>query len=82
MRRESTHHDHLCILSYKTLATLCTRAGFSEWEIIPYFSRFTEMQERHSGLARLAVRAAQGVVNLLEWMFPLLSFGYIVRIRL
>ena len=81
-RRESTHHDHLCILSYKTLATLCTRAGFSEWEIIPYFSRFAEMQERHSGLLRLAVRAAQSIVNGFEWIFPLLSFGYIVRIRL
>jgi hypothetical protein len=82
VRRESTHHDHLCVLSYKTLATLCMRAGFSEWDIIPYFSRFTEMQERHSGLLRIAVRAAQRVINLLEWMFPLLSFGYIVRIRI
>lgn len=81
-RRESTHHDHLCILSYKTLATLCSRAGFSEWEIIPYFSRFTEMEQRHSGILRLCVRAAQRLVNLAEWMFPLLSFGYIVRIRL
>jgi hypothetical protein len=81
-RRESTHHDHLCILSYKTLSTLCLRAGFSEWEIVPYFSRFTEMQQRHTGLARVAVRVAQQAVNLVEWMFPLLSFGYIVRIRL
>ncbi len=81
-RRESTHHDHLCILSYKTLATLCTRAGFAEWEIIPYFSRFTEMQERHSGALRIAVQAAERVVNLIEWIFPLLSFGYVVRIRL
>jgi hypothetical protein len=81
-RRESTHHDHLCILSYKTLATLCTRSGCAEWEIIPYFARFTEMQERHSGFARLAVRAAERIVNAFEWMFPLLSFGYIVRIRL
>jgi len=81
-RRESTHHDHLCILSYKTLATLCTRAGFSEWEIIPYRARFTEMQVRHSGLSRLGVRAAERGVNMLEWMFPLLSFGYILRIRL
>jgi hypothetical protein len=82
LRRESTHHDHLCILSYKTLATLCTRAGFPEWEIIPYFSRFTEMEKRHSGASRFAVRAAQYVINLLEWMCPLVSFGYIVRIRI
>jgi hypothetical protein len=81
-RRESTHHDHLCILSYKTLATLCTRAGFSEWEIIPYRSRFIEMLERHTGISRLAVRACERIINLLEWMFPLLSFGYILRIRL
>lgn len=82
VRRESTHHDHLCILSYKILSTLCARAGFCDWEIIPYFSRFTEMQERHSGLSRLFVRAAQLAVNAIEWMFPLLSFGYIVRVRL
>jgi hypothetical protein len=81
-RRESTHHDHLCILSYKTLTTLCTRAGFSEWELTPYFARFTEMQERHSGVARFAVGAAESTVNVFEWMFPLLSFGYILRIRL
>jgi 2-polyprenyl-3-methyl-5-hydroxy-6-metoxy-1,4-benzoquinol methylase len=81
-RRESTHHDHLCILSYKTLATLCTRAGFCEWEIVPYYARFTEMRERHTGPTRLAVRIAERIVNALEWLFPLLSFGYIVRIRL
>jgi hypothetical protein len=81
-QRESTHRDHLCLLSYKTLATLCTRAGFFDWEITPYYSRFTEMQQRHSGLLGLAVRAAQRIVNLFEWLFPMLSFGYVVRIRL
>jgi len=81
-RRESTHHDHLCILSYKTLTTLCKRAGFRDWDLVPYYSRFTEMQERHSGLARLAVVAVERAVNCLEWLFPLLSFGYVVRIRL
>jgi SAM-dependent methyltransferase len=81
-RRESTHHDHLCIFSYKTLTTLCRRAGFSNWQLIPYYARFTEMQERHSGLSRLAVLAVERVINCLEWLFPLLSFGYIVRIRL
>ncbi|MGH8318090.1 MAG: methyltransferase domain-containing protein [Steroidobacteraceae bacterium] len=81
-RRESTHQDRLCILSYKTLTTLCRRAGFSNWEIIPYYSRFTEMQERHLGLARFAVLAVERVINCLEWLFPLLSFGYVVRIRL
>lgn len=82
MRRESTHEDHLCILSYKTLSTLCRRAGFKQWEIIPYFSRFDEMKQRHTGIRRLAVALVQRIINALEWVFPLLSFGYIVRIRL
>ena len=81
-RRESTHHDHLSILSFKTLNTLCARAGFREWEIIPYFSRFTEMKERHRGVGRLFVRCAQLGINGVEWIFPLLSFGYVVRIIL
>jgi hypothetical protein len=81
-RRESTHHDHLCILSYKTLSTLCRRAGFQEWEIIPYYARFTEMHDRHSGVARRAIGAVEGAINGLEWLFPILSFGYIVRVRL
>lgn len=81
-RCESTHRDHLCIFSYKTLATLCTRAGFARWAIQPYFARFTEMQQRQRGLARLAVRAAERTINLFEWLFPLLSFGYIVQIEL
>jgi hypothetical protein len=81
-RRESTHADHLCILSYKTLTTLCTRAGFAEWQIIPYFSRFTEMRERHSGIGRLAVGGTESAVNAFEWLFPVLSFGYILRVRL
>jgi hypothetical protein len=81
-RRESTHHDHLCVLSYKTLTTLCTRAGFRSWKIIPYYARFTEMRERHAGLAGLAVGVTERLVNLLEWCFPLLSMGFILRIEL
>jgi hypothetical protein len=80
--RESTHHDHLCILSYKTLATLCQRCGFAAWEIVPYFARFPEMRARHTGLARLAVGAGERTINGLEWCFPLMSFGYIVRASL
>lgn len=81
-RRESTHHDHLCILSYKTLTTLCTRAGFAGWQIIPYYARFTEMRERHSGVARLAIGLTERLVNAIEWCFPLLSQGFILRIAL
>ena len=82
LSRESTHHDHLCILSYKTLNTLCQRAGFAAWDIVPYRAAFTEMRERNHGLRRALVATGENVVNVVEWLFPLLSFGYVVVARL
>ncbi len=79
LSRESTHHDHLCILSFKTLNTLCRRAGLSRWEIVPYRSAFIEMRARNPGLRGRVVAAGERCVNALEWLFPLLSFGYVVR---
>lgn len=81
-RCESTHRDHLCIFSFKTLTTLSMRAGFLDWEIIPYFSRFTEIEARHTGVLRFVIRAVQRVINVIEWIFPMVSFGYILRVRL
>jgi SAM-dependent methyltransferase len=80
--RESTHHDHLCILSYKTLSTLCNRAGFSDWIITPYYARFEEMKARQKGFGKPLVAVAEKIVNGLEWMFPLMSFGYIVTVTI
>ena len=79
--RESNHHDHLAIFSVKTLNTLCLRAGFQDWEIIPYHVYFTEMLFRLQGVPRLLVRAAERMVNWGEWMFPVLSGGLILHVR-
>lgn len=79
--RESKHHDHLCILSFKTLNSLCRRAGLSQWRIVPYRSAFVEMRARNRGVRGAVVSAGEAVVNGLEWLFPLLSFGYIVTPR-
>jgi hypothetical protein len=76
--RESTHRDHLCILSFKTLNTLCLRAGLPEWRIRTYYARFTEMKERTGTFGRIGVSAGETFINLGEWMFPLLSFGLIL----
>lgn len=81
LSRESTHHDHLCIFSFKTLYTLCNQAGFAEWEIIPYAARFTEMKERNTGFRRALVCGGEKVINGLEWIFPMMGFGYVVRIQ-
>lgn len=82
LSRESTHHDHLFILSYKTLNTLCRRAGFAAWDIVPYYAAFTEMRERNDGVRRLLVAGGEKVVNAIEAAFPLLSFGWVVNVRL
>jgi hypothetical protein len=79
-KRESTHPDHLTILSYKTLSTLCRRAGFPEWRLIPYYSRFTEMKERVSAVGRPLVGGCEKLINAAERIFPLLSFGWIAHI--
>lgn len=79
---ESTHQDHLCILSYKTLSTLLRQAGFERFTLIPYFSRFSEMASRHIGWRAALVRAGEFGVNGVEWMFPMLSFGWIVEAEL
>jgi hypothetical protein len=82
LKRESTHPDHLCILSYKTLNTLFLRAGFADWELVPYYSRFPEMIERLGGLRRQLVRAGEAAINVMESAWPLLSFGWIGRARI
>lgn len=77
--RESTHHDHLAIFSFKTLTTLLGRAGFERWRIIPYHARFTEMIDRNRGARRGLVVSGQRIINALEWCWPLLAFGYLVE---
>lgn len=82
LSRESTHRDHLFILSYKTLNTLCRRAGLTDFAIVPYRSAFIEMRARHTGTRAAVVAMGEKVVNAVEWVFPLLSFGWIVHARL
>jgi hypothetical protein len=79
--RESNHHDHLAVFSLKTLNTLCLRAGFQDWDIIPYHVYFTEMIFRLQGMSRVLVRTAERMVNLGESAFPLLSGGLILHVR-
>ncbi|MGO8737625.1 methyltransferase domain-containing protein [Rhodoblastus sp.] len=80
--RESTHQDHLCILSFKTLSTLMRRAGYEDWTIIPYHSDFVEMKSRNTGMRGRLVRAGEAAIRAAERMSPLLSFGYIVAARI
>lgn len=80
--REAQHPDHLLTSTYKTLNTLCRRAGVRDWEIIPYRFFATEMLLGSRGAFRIAVQLVQGCIRLAERIAPLRSFGYVVRITL
>jgi 2-polyprenyl-3-methyl-5-hydroxy-6-metoxy-1,4-benzoquinol methylase len=41
--REVQHPDHLHNYTFKTLHTMCIRAGFKHWQIVPYRFYATEM---------------------------------------
>ena len=82
IRREVQHPDHLHNFSYKILNTLCIRAGLKDWEIVPYRFYATEMILASHGVHRAFVVLVEQCIRLVERLFPLLSFGYVVRVRL
>jgi hypothetical protein len=79
-KRESCHIDHFQVYSYKTLNTLCRTAGFSNWKIIPYHVKYTEMILRSKGIKKLVVQFCEKIINLLEYIFPLTGGGFIIDI--
>ena len=79
--RESSHPDHVQLYSYKTLSTLCTRSGFEDWTILPYYVRYSEIGLRSRGVKRFIVHGAERIVNLAEWMCPLLAGGIILHVN-
>lgn len=80
--REAQHPDHLASFSYKIINTLCARAGFKSWEIVPYHFYATEMLLKSKGLRRVFVLVVEKAIRLFEFLFPLTSFGYVVRVVL
>lgn len=80
--REVQHPDHLHNFTFKVLNTLCLRSAMTAWEIRPYRFYATEMILNSTGTVKMAASGAQSLIRGVEWIFPLLSFGYIVRIRL
>jgi len=81
-KRESTHIDHINIFSFKTLNTLCLRAGFETWECIPYHVAFPEIIGKSMGTKKFAALLFEKIINFGERLFPLLSGGWIVKIRI
>ena len=82
IRREAQHPDHVHVFTYKVLNTLCLRAGFSEWEIIPYHFYATELKMRSRGITHITTAIVERMIRAIECLCPLLCFGYLVRVRL
>lgn len=80
--REAQHRDHLLTSTYKTLNTLCVRAGCRAWEIVPYRFYATEMLLQCSGPKHWCVLLVERIIRVVERLSPLRSFGYVVRIQL
>jgi len=82
INRESNHKDHLHIFSYKTLNTICLRAGIQGFTITPYHVSYGEMFLRSNKFMRIIVKLSERIINVFEYLFPMLSAGYIVEINL
>ena len=80
--REAQHPDHLMTSTYKTLNTLCMRAGFVRWNIVPYRFFATEMKLASGAAARLLLSGAEAGIRVVERMCPLRAFGYIVHVTI
>ena len=80
--REAQHPDHIHLFTAKVLHTLCWRAGVSDYRLLPYHFYATEMILGSTGVKRLAAQASEPAIRVAEWCFPLLSFGYILHIKL
>ena len=81
-RREAQHPDHVHVFTYKILNTLASRAGFAAWEIRPYRFYATEMILNSRGAKRVLAVVVERFVRVVERLFPLLSFGYVLKARL
>ncbi|MCX6267703.1 MAG: methyltransferase domain-containing protein [Bacteroidetes bacterium] len=83
IRREVQHPDHLHVFTYKILNTLCKNAGFTEWEIIPYHFFATELKlKTKNRVKRSFIVLIEKFIRGVEWLFPLLSMGYLVKIKI
>jgi len=81
-RMENNDVNHLQVYSLKTLHSLFLRAGFKDWQFIPYHEIFPEMVNRSTGLMKVATLLFQKSLHLGEYLFPVLSGGWLAVIKI
>jgi hypothetical protein len=82
IKKESAHPDHLQVYSYKTLATILQKAGFTKWRIFYYHVSFPEYLEKQKGFGRILALLTISCIHFLERCFPMLSGGLIVEVEI
>lgn len=81
-KRESNHKDHIHLFSYKTLYTVCKKNDLRVESIQPTYSEYPEMKFRVKGIKRYIVIIVEKIINIIEYLFPMLSAGYTVEVYL
>jgi len=82
VKRESAHIDHIQVYSYKTLNTLCRLAGFTNWQIIPYHVKFTEMILNAKGGKKQVAKICEKIINTFETASAMSGGGYLIDITI
>jgi hypothetical protein len=79
LRRENAHPDHIQVYSFRTLATLAGRVPLRDVTITPYYYDPHLFVGKVSGAARPAVGLAGRILRLVQYLFPLTSFGLVLE---
>jgi hypothetical protein len=66
------------VQSFKTLNTICNRAGLEHFRIIPHQTCFPEQEVSSTGVRRMALMAFTKGLNIAAARRPLLAGGWII----
>lgn len=79
LRRENAHPDHIQVYSFRTLATLAGRVPLRDVTITPYYYDPHLFVGKVSGPAKPVVGIAGRILRVIQYLFPLTSFGLILE---
>jgi hypothetical protein len=79
LRRENAHPDHIQVYSFRTLATLAGRVPLRDVTITPYYYDPHLFVGKVPAAAKPVVAVVGRLLRVVQWLFPLTSFGLILE---
>ena len=79
LRRENAHPDHIQVYSFRTLATLAGRIPLHDVTITPYYYDPHLFVGKVSGPAKPVVGVVGRILRVIQYLFPLTSFGLVLE---